>query len=72
MFAKIAFATLLGLSLLSAGCTMCCHPYDYCGPVYDGGQCSNERAGSVLDGSGPYAGQNVSRGEVMEEVVSEN
>lgn len=26
----------IGLLVLAAGCTMCAHPYDYCGPVYDG------------------------------------
>jgi hypothetical protein len=48
MFGKIASAALLGLLLMSAGCTLCCHPYYDCGPVYDGGQCSNVRAGSIL------------------------
>jgi hypothetical protein len=41
--------------LVAAGCTMCCHPNDYCGPVYDscGGQsCSMyHRAGSILAGT---------------------
>ncbi len=45
------FAVLLGVS----GCTMCCHPYDYSGPVYDDGygNCSSwhSRSGSILDGS---------------------
>jgi hypothetical protein len=26
----------IGLLLLAAGCSMCAHPFDYCGPVYDG------------------------------------
>lgn len=33
-----------------AGCRLCCAPYDYCGPVYEGGQCSDlsrQRCGSV-------------------------
>lgn len=46
------------LLLVVAGCTMCCHPYDYCGPVHD---CTNEcppdgpstsRYGSILSGNG--------------------
>jgi hypothetical protein len=41
--------------LAAAGCRMCCHPYDYCGPVYQGGDCQScsrgDRAGSVLAGT---------------------
>jgi hypothetical protein len=41
--------------LAAAGCTMCCHPYDNCGPIYDGNGCqsceSRSRLGSVLSGS---------------------
>ena len=50
---KIAYAGILGLLALCVGCTMCCHPYDYNGPVYDcNGQCaSNVRAGSILEGA---------------------
>ena len=50
MLGKIAYACTLGLLVLSFGCTMCCHPYDNNGPVYDSaGQCvSNDRAGSIL------------------------
>jgi hypothetical protein len=52
MLHKIAYAGILGLIALCVGCTMCCHPYDYNGPVYDNsGQClSNVRAGSILEG----------------------
>ncbi len=52
MLRKIAHAGILGLIALCVGCTMCCHPYDYNGPVYDSsGQClSNGRAGSILEG----------------------
>lgn len=42
-----------GLMVLSlAGCTMCCHPYDHCGPVYENGchSCSQGRVGSILEG----------------------
>jgi hypothetical protein len=50
---KIAYTGILGLVALCVGCTMCCHPYDYNGPVYDcNGQCaSNVRAGSILEGA---------------------
>lgn len=53
------FRTTLGwcsvaVLLTLAGCTMCCHPYDNCGPVLDNGcnSCSTHaRAGSILDGT---------------------
>jgi len=45
----------LGLLLAAAGCTMCAHPYDYCGPVVDGScacPCDTRvRTGSVLSGA---------------------
>jgi hypothetical protein len=52
--------TVLGLSLVAVlfaatGCTMCRHPYDCSGPVYDNGgcqDCGHGRAGSILDGDG--------------------
>jgi hypothetical protein len=52
MMVKITLAGILSLLAFCTGCTMCCHPFDSCGPVYDGcGQCgSNVRAGSVLPG----------------------
>lgn len=51
MWRKIAYAGFLGLITLSYGCTMCCHPYDYNGPVYDcDNQNMNVRAGSILEG----------------------
>jgi hypothetical protein len=52
--------TTLGLAVVSVllaatGCRMCCHPYDYSGPVYQDQGCSScrsqPRAGSILDGS---------------------
>jgi hypothetical protein len=50
MLGKTTYMCTLGLLVLSFGCTMCCHPYDNNGPVYDScGQCaSNVRAGSIL------------------------
>ncbi|HEY4761591.1 MAG TPA: hypothetical protein VIH42_13500 [Thermoguttaceae bacterium] len=52
MFGKFASAGVLGLLALCVGCTMCCHPYDYSGPVYDssGQSISDVRAGSILIG----------------------
>ncbi|MGQ9576716.1 MAG: hypothetical protein ACUVUC_15520 [Thermoguttaceae bacterium] len=42
------------LILAAAGCRMCAHPYDECGPTFFGGhpaQCmSTARAGSILSG----------------------
>jgi hypothetical protein len=54
---RIGGLVLLGVILLGAGCTMCCHPYDYCGPVFQPGCdgkpfCSPCRCGSILDGCG--------------------
>ena len=49
--------TLLALGLTAimfagSGCRLPCHPYDYCGPVYQGPECSSRasqaRAGSIL------------------------
>ena len=38
--------------LAGAGCQMCCHPYDRCGPVFseDGCSSTHSRAGSILAG----------------------
>ena len=52
---RMALALGVVVFLMSvAGCTMCCHPYDYCGPVHDGCGCQScspcYRAGSVLSG----------------------
>jgi hypothetical protein len=32
-------ALLVGLAFVSAGCTMCASPYDYCGPLDVEGPC---------------------------------
>lgn len=48
-FGSIGMICVLLLPPL-AGCRLCCAPYDYCGPVYEGGQCSDlskQRCGSV-------------------------
>ena len=45
--------SMVALFAMATGCHMLSHPYDYCGPLYDGegGQyccCPNARAGSIL------------------------
>ena len=46
---------VVAVLLATTGCTMCCHPYDYCGPVHNGCGCqscsSQSRAGSILSGT---------------------
>jgi hypothetical protein len=46
---------VIAVLLAAAGCSMCCHPYDDCGPVYSGSGCqscmSGARVGSILGGS---------------------
>ncbi|MDO4570580.1 MAG: hypothetical protein Q4D38_09375 [Planctomycetia bacterium] len=32
---------MIMVGAMSTGCRLCCAPYDYCGPVYAGGKCSN-------------------------------
>jgi hypothetical protein len=39
MARTIAAATVLTLLTITAGCTMCAHPYDYCGPTHGAGGC---------------------------------
>jgi hypothetical protein len=51
---KAIILGVLYILAISQGCTMCCHPYDNCGPVYDAScegrpYCSNNRAGSILE-----------------------
>ncbi len=52
MVRTIHVVALVALIAVTAGCTMCAHPYDYCGPTFTGdcGQpCApNARAGSIL------------------------
>ncbi|MDO4573780.1 MAG: hypothetical protein Q4D98_01040 [Planctomycetia bacterium] len=46
LFAFACVALVVGLT----GCKLCCAPYDYCGPVYQCGQCSDlahRRCGSI-------------------------
>lgn len=43
---------VLTVLLTSTGCSICCTPYDECGPTALSGRC-NTRAGSVLAYTGP-------------------
>ncbi|MBS0210598.1 MAG: hypothetical protein JSS27_16765 [Planctomycetes bacterium] len=57
---------LIVAGFIGTGCSMCRHPYDYCGAVIDEdghGYGWNERRGSIL-GSDPRAAQNVTDEEV--------
>lgn len=63
------------LAAVTAGCTMCAHPYDYCDPPFPGGcgPClpSSVRAGSILS-PGPMAAPEVDPEQVVsEQVVSD-
>ena len=44
--------TAIVLVAAATGCSMCAHPYDYCGPMFTGGNCEacnpDARAGSIL------------------------
>jgi hypothetical protein len=70
MIEKIGILGILVVLAFSTGCTMCCHPYDNCGPVYDdsscGSYCSNVRAGSILENP-PVAVTSANSEEVIEE-----
>jgi hypothetical protein len=63
-------AIALLVLVVATGCTMCAHPFDYCGPTYTGDcgeQCiPNARAGSICSGySGcSSCGHTVAAGEV--------
>jgi hypothetical protein len=53
MVRRVMAWSLVAIISAIVGCRMCCHPYDYCGPVWDRGCqscCPHVRAGSVLAG----------------------
>ena len=55
--ARTTFAcAVVALVALTAGCSMCAHPYDYCGPTFTGEGCQpcmpNARACSILSPGG--------------------
>jgi hypothetical protein len=72
MVKKLAPLAIIGFIAFCSGCTIPCHPYDYCGPVHDGsGQyCSNVRAGSILNGDTQAIPASVDQ-EVIEEPISQ-
>jgi hypothetical protein len=49
--------TVVTLATLTSGCRMCASPYDYCGPIFTGGDCQqcmpNFREGSILSPAAP-------------------
>jgi hypothetical protein len=71
MIGKIGMLSVVAVLFFAAGCTMCCHPYDKCGPVYDDCSghpyCSSGRAGSILENPPAHV-----EGAAIEEVVEGN
>ena len=70
--------SVVALLALSAGCRMCAHPYDYCGPTFTGecGQACmpNARAGSILSpgmqpAPGPAIGPEIDEIEMGPEML---
>lgn len=47
MFRVLLSFGLAAIVLVGAGCRMCCHPYDYSGPVYDRPGCSSSYVSST-------------------------
>jgi len=70
----LGWAAVVWLAV-AAGCSMCGHPYDYCGPTFTGPQCGGDcmidtRAGSILAPAGAVMGPaGVVPGEVISEAV---
>ncbi len=61
MARTILALSVVALVALTAGCRMCAHPYDDCGPLFTGDSCGppcapHARAGSVLQGGCPSCG----------------
>lgn len=54
MFRTASGLAALAILSIATGCQMCSHPFDHCGPVYDGPGCQScstrARAGSILSG----------------------
>ncbi len=48
----LLYTVVAALLVLSAGCRMCSHPHDYCGPTFDRDGCQScnplARSGSIL------------------------
>jgi len=69
LFRTLCTAALLCLLLSGWGCTMCQHPYDYCGPTFTGDNCvpcnPMGRAGSILSPQLPTAGSDYAEGQLV-------
>lgn len=70
MIRAILAICVVTLTAVTAGCTMCAHPFDYCGPTFTGecGQpcAANARAGSILSpGSEMVGGTEMVPGTVI-------
>jgi hypothetical protein len=70
MIRLVCGSALLGLFVVTSGCSMCAHPFDYYGPVWNG--CNSDplvRAGSVLDpggmGPSPMMAPEIAPGDVV-------
>lgn len=51
-FSLIFAICSLALLCMASGCSLCCAPYDYCGPVYANGCCANlarQRCGTAFN-----------------------
>ena len=71
---RTLFAFVLGLAG-SAGCSMCQHPYDYCGPAYGPGVESHHflyRRGSILGGAGGDCGPEGCATPASEEMMGDD
>jgi hypothetical protein len=70
MLRTLLACAVVTLVAATAGCRMCAHPYDYCGPTFTGEGCqectSDARAGSILS-PGPVV---TSDGEMGHEMVA--
>ena len=62
--------SVVALLAATAGCRMCAHPYDYCGPMFTGecgSDCAwNSREGSILsETAGPMSSYEVTSPDAM-------
>ena len=67
---------LVGLVALSSGCTMCAHPFDYCGPTVtaeEAASCGENapRAGSILSHAvtPPWADGDLTDGDLTDGTI---
>jgi hypothetical protein len=71
---KMGILGVVAILAFSTGCTMCCHPYDECGPVFNDSSgrsyCSNVRAGSILEGRDAPV-ESAASAEIIEESPQE-